>query len=166
MVTVFIHLFPLHFAAVLLFIEIFSSFRSDTLFCCSLYSVVLFVLHLSFDFVNIIADVGYILPCIFEIVNTFFDVFLKNFLLTVFVFLLIIEENNIKKEVKNMENTELARLWRHFLIDIGKSETQVAKDCGKAQQNLNRSINNGSIKFVDICNIVEKYGYEFKLIKK
>ena len=121
---------------------------------------------LLFDFVNIIADVGYILPCNFELVNTFFDVFLKNFRLTAFVFLLIIEENNIKKGVKNMENIELARLWRHFLIDIGKSETQVAKDCGKAQQNLNRSINNGSIKFVDICNIVEKYGYEFKLIKK
>lgn len=79
MVTVFIRLFSLHFAAVLLFIEILKTFQSMSLFCCSLYSVVWFVLHLSFDFVNIVTDVGYILPCNFEIVNTFFDVFLKNF---------------------------------------------------------------------------------------
>lgn len=71
-----------------------------------------------------------------------------------------------QKVVNNMDKAALVLLWKHFLIDIGKSETQVAKDCGKTQQGLNKAINNGSIKFVDICNIVEKYGYEFKLIKK
>lgn len=76
------------------------------------------------------------------------------------------EENNNNRELITLENTELARLWKHFLVDIQKSETQVAKECGKTQQGLNKSINNGSIKFVDICNIVEKYGYEFKLIKR
>lgn len=65
-----------------------------------------------------------------------------------------------------MDKGEFKRLWKHFLIDIGKSETDLAKEIGKAQQNLNRSITNGSIRFVEFVNILEKYGYTIEIKKR
>lgn len=65
-----------------------------------------------------------------------------------------------------MDKGEFKRLWKHFLIDIGKSETDLANEIGKAQQNLNRSITNGSIRFVEFVNILEKYGYTIEIKKR
>lgn len=65
-----------------------------------------------------------------------------------------------------MDNMEFKSLWKHFLIDIGKSETALAKEIGKAQQHLNRSISNGSIKFIVFVNILEKYGYTIEIKKR
>lgn len=61
---------------------------------------------------------------------------------------------------------ELQKLWKKWLIDIDSTETSVAKEIGKCQQNLNRSINRGSIKFLDLVNIFEKYGYVFSITPK
>lgn len=65
-----------------------------------------------------------------------------------------------------MDKTDLKRMWLHFLVDSGKSETAIAKDVGKVQQNLNRTINNGTIKFLEFVNILEAYGYTIEIKKK
>lgn len=65
-----------------------------------------------------------------------------------------------------MDKTDFKKIWRHFLVDSGKSETNIAKEIGKAQQHLNRTINNGSIKFIDFVNILEANGYTIEIKKK
>lgn len=64
-----------------------------------------------------------------------------------------------------MTSDELQKMWKKWLIDIDRSETEVAKEIGKQQQNLNRSINSGSIKFLTLVNIFEKHGYKLTLEK-
>lgn len=58
---------------------------------------------------------------------------------------------------------ELQKFWKKWLIDIDSTETAVAKEMGKQQQNLNRSIKNGSIKFLTLVNILEAYGYNISI---
>lgn len=65
-----------------------------------------------------------------------------------------------------MDNATLLKDWKKFLIDIDKSETQVAKECGKTQQGLNRTIKGGSIKYLELSQIVEKYGYSITIHKQ
>lgn len=65
-----------------------------------------------------------------------------------------------------MDKTEFKKVWKHLVVDIGKSETTIAIELGKTQQALNQSINNASIRFVDFVNILEKYGYTFEIKKK
>lgn len=65
-----------------------------------------------------------------------------------------------------MTSEELQKLWKKWLIDVGYSETDIAKEIGKQQQNLNRSINSGSIKFLTLANIFEKHGYRIEIHKK
>lgn len=65
-----------------------------------------------------------------------------------------------------MTSEELQKLWKKWLIDVGYSETDIAKEIGKQQQNLNRSINSGSIKFLTLVNIFEKHGYSIEIHKK
>lgn len=60
----------------------------------------------------------------------------------------------------------LQKMWKKWLIDIEKSETYIADERGKKQQNLNRSIKQGSIKYVELSEIVEKYGYSIEIHKK
>lgn len=61
-----------------------------------------------------------------------------------------------KEEFKQME---LKRTWKIFLSHIGKSETAIAKELGMKPTNLNRKINDGTIKFLELAMIFEKYGY-------
>lgn len=60
----------------------------------------------------------------------------------------------------------LQKTWKKWLIDIGKSETNIAEERGKKQQNLNRTIRQGSIKYIELSEIVEKYGYSIDIHKK
>ena len=60
----------------------------------------------------------------------------------------------------------LQKMWKKWLIDIEKSETNIAEERGKRQQNLNRSIKQGSIKYLELSEIVEKYGYSIEIHKK
>ena len=65
-----------------------------------------------------------------------------------------------------MTNEMLQKMWKKWLIDIGKTETNVAEEIGRRQQNLNRTIKQGSIKYVELSEIVEKYGYSIEIHKK
>lgn len=65
-----------------------------------------------------------------------------------------------------MNKEEFRKMWKKWLIDVGVSETQLAHELGRAQQNLNRSINNASIKYVELSEIIERYGYTVEIRKK
>ena len=56
--------------------------------------------------------------------------------------------------------------WKRFLLEIDKSETQMAKEIGQSQQVLNRKILNASIRYIELSEIVEKYGYSISIHKK
>ena len=56
--------------------------------------------------------------------------------------------------------------WKKFLIDISKNETEVAKEVKQSQQGLNKKIVNGTIKYLELSEIVEKYGYSIKIHEK
>ena len=65
-----------------------------------------------------------------------------------------------------MNKEEFKKDWKKFLIDIGLSETQLAKEIGQKQNNLNKKIVNGSIRYLELSDIVEKYGYTISIRKK
>lgn len=56
--------------------------------------------------------------------------------------------------------------WKKFLIDIGKNEKEIAEANNQKQQNLNRKIKEGTIKYLELAEIVEKYGYSVKIHKE
>ena len=62
-----------------------------------------------------------------------------------------------KKRVKS--------LWSVFFIFSGKTTSEIATDTNQSQQNLSQKINNGSIKFIELLTILEKYGYTLQLKK-
>lgn len=41
----------------------------------------------------------------------------------------------------------------------------VAADIGTTPQNFGKKINNGTIRFLELANIFEKYGYHLELVK-
>lgn len=65
-----------------------------------------------------------------------------------------------------MDNEKLKNLWLAFLSDVGKTEMQLSREIKTPQQNINRKINSGTIKFLELANILEKYGYTLKITKK
>lgn len=65
-----------------------------------------------------------------------------------------------------MTEKDLQKQWGCFLIDIGRSGTEVAREIGTSQQNLNKKIRNATIRYVELANILEKYGYEISIRKK
>lgn len=60
----------------------------------------------------------------------------------------------------------LKKQWKHFLIDIDKTEQDISKAIKTPASNINRKINTGTIKYVELLEILEKYGYTFKVVKK
>lgn len=64
-----------------------------------------------------------------------------------------------------MELKDIKKDWDKWLIDIEKSETQVAKEQGMLQSNLNRKLKTGTIKYFELINILEKYEYTLKITK-
>lgn len=65
-----------------------------------------------------------------------------------------------------MNNEVFIKEWKKWLIEIDKSETQLAKEIGQSQSNLTQKISRGSIKYTELSNIVEKYGYSIDIHKK
>lgn len=61
---------------------------------------------------------------------------------------------------------QLEKMWKVFLIEIGKSETEVAKENGYFPQNLNRRIKQGTMKYTELAEIVERYGYSIRIHKE
>ena len=65
-----------------------------------------------------------------------------------------------------MDEKELKKLWAAFLVDTDNTLKSISDDLGTSPQNLGKKINNGSIRFIELCNIVERYGYKFEMVKK
>ena len=65
------------------------------------------------------------------------------------------------EEYKN----KLKKQYKSFLVDTGKTEKQLASELNTTNQNLNQKINNGTIKYIELLSILEKYGYTLKLVK-
>lgn len=65
-----------------------------------------------------------------------------------------------------MDQKDFKKMWSNFLIDIDKKAIDIANDEGVTRQTISRKINNASIRFVDFVNILERYGYTVKIIKK
>lgn len=64
-----------------------------------------------------------------------------------------------------MKKEDFIKDWKKFLIDIGKSETELSKEVKIEQSGINRRINSGSFKYLELSEIVEKYGYSIKIHK-
>lgn len=65
------------------------------------------------------------------------------------------------EEYKN----KLKKQYKSFLVDTGKTEKQLASELNTTNQNLNQKINNGTIKYIELLSILEKYGYTLQLKK-
>ena len=65
------------------------------------------------------------------------------------------------EEYKN----RLKKQYKSFLVDTGKTEKQLASELNTTSQNLNQKINNGTIKYIELLSIFEKYGYTLQLVK-
>lgn len=65
-----------------------------------------------------------------------------------------------------MNREAVKKAWQHWLIELGKSETEVSKEIGQTQTVLNRKFRNGSVKYAEFVEILEHYGYTLKIVKK
>lgn len=65
-----------------------------------------------------------------------------------------------------MDKKEFKKMWLSFLVDIGLNNTDIAKEEGITKQSLGRKINDASIRYIDLSNIVERHGYTIEIRKK
>ena len=65
-----------------------------------------------------------------------------------------------------MDKKELKKQWTNFLIDNDLTNVDIAKQLGVTRQTMSKKINNGSIRYIDLANIVERYGYSIDIRKK
>lgn len=65
-----------------------------------------------------------------------------------------------------MDKKEFKKMWLSFLIDTGLNNTDIAKEEGITKQSLGRKINDASIRYIDLSNIVERHGYTIEIRKK
>ena len=64
-----------------------------------------------------------------------------------------------------MDKKELKKQWTNFLIDNDLTNVDIAKQLGVTRQTMSKKINNGSIRYIDLANIVERYGYSIDIHK-
>ena len=65
-----------------------------------------------------------------------------------------------------MDKDTFKKQWKKFLIDIDMSETQLANKLGVKQATFNEKMRNATIKYIELSDIVEKYGYTIEIRKK
>ncbi len=65
-----------------------------------------------------------------------------------------------------MDKKQFIKNWKNFLIDIDKTLTDIATENNQSQPNLSKKINNATIKYIELSEIVEKYGYTIEIRKK
>ena len=65
-----------------------------------------------------------------------------------------------------MDKKSLKKMWENWLLDIEKNTTQIAVARNDTQQNLSRKINGATIKYIQLSEIVEEYGYIIEIHKK
>lgn len=64
-----------------------------------------------------------------------------------------------------MDKDTFKKEWQHFLIDIGMSEAELSKAIKAHAPNINRKISQGTIKYLELSEIVEKYSYNIHIRK-
>lgn len=65
-----------------------------------------------------------------------------------------------------MDKEEFRTLWRQILGELGISEREAAKILGATQQNINQKVNSGTLRFLDVQNVLEQYGKTLTVEKK
>lgn len=65
-----------------------------------------------------------------------------------------------------MTKDEFKKMWKKWLVEIGRSETELCKEQGLVQQTFNAKTRNATIKYIDLATIVEQYGYSIEIHKK
>lgn len=60
---------------------------------------------------------------------------------------------------------EFKKEWKKILIDKDISEAELWRQLGVSQQAGNRKIREGTIKYLEFVNILEKLGYKIKIEK-
>ena len=80
--------------------------------------------------------------------------------------MLVYIEYKIKKKRDGfMDKKSLKKMWENWLLDIEKNTTQIAVARNDTQQNLSRKINGATIKYIELSEIVEEYGYSIEIHK-
>lgn len=69
-----------------------------------------------------------------------------------------------KKEVNEEIKKEIKKMWKKWLIDIDKKESEVFR-CGERIKG-NQKINKGTIKYIDMAEKLDLFGYEIVIQKK
>ena len=81
--------------------------------------------------------------------------------------MLVYIEYKIKKKRDGfMDKKSLKKMWENWLLDIEKNTTQIAVARNDTQQNLSRKINGATIKYIELSETVEEYGYSIEIHKK
>lgn len=65
-----------------------------------------------------------------------------------------------------MTKEQFQKMWKKWLVDVDRSGAEIARENDMFPQNLNAKIKNGSMKYVELSEIVEKYGYTVEIHKK
>ena len=65
-----------------------------------------------------------------------------------------------------MTKEEFKVMWKKWLIEIGKSETELCREQGLKQQTFNAKTRNATIKYIELDDIVSRYGYTIEIRKK
>lgn len=65
-----------------------------------------------------------------------------------------------------MTKEEFKVMWKKWLIEIGKSETELCREQGLKQQTFNAKTRNATIKYIELDKIVSRYGYTIEIRKK
>lgn len=55
--------------------------------------------------------------------------------------------------------------WKKLLVDMHISETEAARRLGVGQAGLNKKIRLGTIRAIDLANILEHFGYTLRIVK-
>lgn len=63
-----------------------------------------------------------------------------------------------------MEKDYLYWEWRKILAGKKLSETEAARIMGVSQSGLNRKIREGTVRAVEMANILENFGYTLKVV--
>lgn len=61
---------------------------------------------------------------------------------------------------------DLKKIWQHWLVEVDKTGSDIAREVGQSPANLNKKFANESIRAVEFANILENYGYTLKIVKK
>ena len=65
-----------------------------------------------------------------------------------------------------MTEKDFKQMWDNWLTDIDQHTADIAIKIGDKPPNLQKKIRNQSIRYTELANIVEKYGYTIEIRKK